>query len=234
MPGIYDPKVYDEKLSITTDEGWNVTEQLLKEEGLSVGHSSGANLAGALRLARRARRKEREGRHRHALRRSRRPLLRAPPLGAHVHMALIPYDVQTRAPHLAAAYPEEGCGVIFKGPNGLRAVPLKNVYDKYHARFPDQFPRTNKTAYRMEELELARQTETAEAAGEALVCVFHSHCDVGSYFSKEDSDMAAPDGIEMRPGIKWLVVAVDARKITVAKLFTFANGRFAEDESLRL
>jgi len=53
IPPIYEPKVHDEKLPIPTDEGWAVTDRLLTEEGLAVGHSSGANMAGALRLARR-------------------------------------------------------------------------------------------------------------------------------------------------------------------------------------
>jgi proteasome lid subunit RPN8/RPN11 len=110
--------------------------------------------------------------------------------------------------HVERCYPEEGCGIIFKGPHGLRALPLKNVYDKYHAKFPDQFPRTNKTAYRIDELELQRAVDAAESNGEKLAYVFHSHCDVGSYFSKEDSDMAAPDGIEMRRGFRWIVVGV--------------------------
>jgi proteasome lid subunit RPN8/RPN11 len=145
-------------------------------------------------------------------------------------MALMP-EIKT---HLEACYPEEGCGVIFKGPQGLRALPLKNVYDKYHARFPDQFPRTNKTAYRIDELELQRAIDAAESQGEKLFCVFHSHCDVGSYFSKEDSDMAAPDGIEMRPGLQWMVVAVDGGKTSTYKVFTYNNGQFAELESIGL
>jgi cysteine synthase B len=59
IPAIYEPAVHDEKLSIPTDEGWAVTERLLHEEGLAVGHSSGANMAGALQLAQRcAERKE--------------------------------------------------------------------------------------------------------------------------------------------------------------------------------
>jgi cysteine synthase B len=53
VPAIYEPRMHDEKLSIPTDEGWAVTERLLADEGLAVGHSSGANMAGALRLGRR-------------------------------------------------------------------------------------------------------------------------------------------------------------------------------------
>jgi proteasome lid subunit RPN8/RPN11 len=145
-------------------------------------------------------------------------------------MALIP---EIRA-HVEKTYPEEACGVIFRGPGGLRAVPLKNVYDKYHAKKPAEFPRTNRTAYRFDPIEQMRAVDEAEAQGETLVCIFHSHCDVGAYFSKEDSDMAAPDGVELHPGLKWMVVAVDQGKVSMYKLFTFADGRFAEDESDRL
>lgn len=52
VPAIYKEAELDEKLSITTDEGWQVTEQLGRG-GLLVGHSSGAALAGAYAIARR-------------------------------------------------------------------------------------------------------------------------------------------------------------------------------------
>jgi cysteine synthase B len=53
VPAIYDGSMLDETLSITTDEGWDMAERLAREEGLPVGHSSGAAAAGALRIARR-------------------------------------------------------------------------------------------------------------------------------------------------------------------------------------
>jgi cysteine synthase B len=37
-----------------TDEAWTVSDQLIRDEGLFVGHSAGANVAAALRLARAA------------------------------------------------------------------------------------------------------------------------------------------------------------------------------------
>jgi len=52
IPPIYDPALHDRKLSITTDAGWDMTDRLLKDEGLAVGHSSGAALAGAYQVAR--------------------------------------------------------------------------------------------------------------------------------------------------------------------------------------
>ena len=34
-----------------TDEAWDISERLAKHEGMLVGHSSGASLAGGLRIA---------------------------------------------------------------------------------------------------------------------------------------------------------------------------------------
>jgi cysteine synthase B len=53
VPPIYHPEELDGVLPMDTDEAWNVSERLAKEEGLLVGHSSGASLAGGLRIARR-------------------------------------------------------------------------------------------------------------------------------------------------------------------------------------
>jgi cysteine synthase B len=53
VPGIYHPEELDGVIPMDTDEAWDVSEGLAKHEGLLVGHSSGASLAGALRIARR-------------------------------------------------------------------------------------------------------------------------------------------------------------------------------------
>ena len=52
VPGIYDPTLADEDLRVGTEEAFEVTRCLARQEGLLVGISSGANLAGALRVAR--------------------------------------------------------------------------------------------------------------------------------------------------------------------------------------
>jgi cysteine synthase B len=51
VPGIYHPSELNGVLAMDTDEAWDVSDRLAKEEGLLVGHSSGASLAGGLRLA---------------------------------------------------------------------------------------------------------------------------------------------------------------------------------------
>jgi cysteine synthase B len=52
VPGIYDPSVADEDIGVSTEEAFELTRQLA-HTGLFVGISSGANLAGALHVARR-------------------------------------------------------------------------------------------------------------------------------------------------------------------------------------
>jgi cysteine synthase B len=51
VPAIYHPDELDGVIAMDTDEAWDVSERLARHEGLLVGHSSGASLAGGLRLA---------------------------------------------------------------------------------------------------------------------------------------------------------------------------------------
>jgi S-sulfo-L-cysteine synthase (O-acetyl-L-serine-dependent) len=53
VPGIWRPEgIVDRRLPMGTDEAWDTSERLAREEGLFVGHSAGAAVAGALRIAR--------------------------------------------------------------------------------------------------------------------------------------------------------------------------------------
>jgi S-sulfo-L-cysteine synthase (O-acetyl-L-serine-dependent) len=51
VPNIYDPKTPDEILPVATDDGWDMSDRLAAEEGLFVGHSTGANVWAAVHLA---------------------------------------------------------------------------------------------------------------------------------------------------------------------------------------
>src|SRR5688572_10363580 len=53
VPGIYDAAIADEDIGISTEEAFELTRELARS-GLFVGISSGANLAGALSVARQA------------------------------------------------------------------------------------------------------------------------------------------------------------------------------------
>lgn len=58
VPDIYDPSVVDEIMPVTTDEGWDMAEKCAELEGLYIGHSAGANVAAAVKLAERAQREQ--------------------------------------------------------------------------------------------------------------------------------------------------------------------------------
>jgi cysteine synthase B len=51
VPPIFDPKVPDRTMPISTENGWDMADRLAREEGLHVGHSSGANVFAALSIA---------------------------------------------------------------------------------------------------------------------------------------------------------------------------------------
>lgn len=143
--------------------------------------------------------------------------------------SLAPEELEKILRHLESVYPDEGCGVILRtAAGGYRSVPLANVYDRYHARDPERFPRTARTAYLFDPLAWLELSEAADREGASVACVFHSHADVGAYFSAEDREMAAPDGLPILTDTSYLVVAVDGGKASAAKLFWWSGEGFAE------
>jgi cysteine synthase B len=58
VPPIYDPTAFDELMPVSTDDGWDMADRLASEEGIHVGHSSGANLFAALTIAERLHREQ--------------------------------------------------------------------------------------------------------------------------------------------------------------------------------
>jgi cysteine synthase B len=61
VPPIYDATVPDRILPVTTEDGWDMADRLAHDEGLHVGHSSGANVFGAIKVAEEAQKKGRGG-----------------------------------------------------------------------------------------------------------------------------------------------------------------------------
>lgn len=53
VPEIYDRSQHDELVRVSTEDGWDMADRLAREEGLHVGHSAGANLFCAVKIAER-------------------------------------------------------------------------------------------------------------------------------------------------------------------------------------
>ncbi len=121
-----------------------------------------------------------------------------------------------------AEYPNECCGMIMASKDGealTRVRPCKNAQDKYHAVDPEAFPRQAKTAYFIEPIELLRIDKELSANEERIAAIYHSHPDVGAYFSEEDIRQAAPDGEPMYPGAAYVVLSVAQGKVDNHKIF---------------
>ncbi len=113
------------------------------------------------------------------------------------------------AAHGERDYPNEACGLVLGRPGDAaleRVVPMKNVQDRYHQRDPEQFPRTSRDAFRLDELERMRLLDGAAGLVERVL--YHSHCDAGAYFSPEDRAAAIHQDVELMPGVVNVVVSV--------------------------
>jgi proteasome lid subunit RPN8/RPN11 len=125
--------------------------------------------------------------------------------------------------HAAEGYPEEVCGFILLGGAVRRC---DNQQNKMHALDPETFPRTAATAYTLGGADvrfLADSTKTDQP----VRIIYHSHVNVGAYFSEEDARAATWDGELVYP-VDYLVVDVQADGAHGAKLFRFGDGRFLE------
>lgn len=142
--------------------------------------------------------------------------------------------VDAIAAHGERDYPTEACGVVLGRPDAAelaRAVPMRNMQDRYHQRDPEAFPRTGRDAFRLDELERMRVLEAAESEGLAERILYHSHCDAGAYFSPEDRAMAVRDGLELMPGVVHVVVSIRNGKRADAAAFHWNEERKTFDET---
>jgi len=75
---------------------------------------------------------------------------------------------------------------------------------------------------------MQRALEDGDAGGVPVKVIYHSHCDCGAYFSKEDQLVAAPDGEPVLP-VVYLVTSVRGGGVVDDhKLFVFKDGEWVE------
>ena len=126
--------------------------------------------------------------------------------------------------HGGRAYPGEACGLLV-GPEGgdIRvAIETANVIDELHAEDPEQFPRTSRTGYVVDPSAQYRIMKEADAAGEAIRGIYHSHADTGAYFSDEDKAQALPFGQPAFPDAVYIVADVQDGEARGAKAYVWS------------
>ena len=140
-------------------------------------------------------------------------------------------EIVARLAALCEADPErEVCGFVVRRGGALHVVPIANVADRYHAADPGAFPRTSRDSYLMDAKEQLRVHRELEAWGGEIVAVWHSHVEVGAYFSEKDRADAVVDGIQAVPGAEYLVLGVRGGRVTEVKRFRYEDGTFRESD----
>jgi proteasome lid subunit RPN8/RPN11 len=106
-------------------------------------------------------------------------------------------------------YPKECCGMVF-GPRAEavadRVRPCVNIQDQLHAEDPVQNPRDARTAYNLGASDLFALQKSLRGDTPAKI-VYHSHVDVGAYFSDTDQAAARMDDEPAYP-VEYVVVDV--------------------------
>lgn len=140
-------------------------------------------------------------------------------------------DEEARA---AFARDEESCGLLV-GPAGEARrvdgiVPMKNRANDLHRLDPETYPRTGRTYFDIDPLKFERLVREGEASGRPVKVLYHSHIDVGAYFSATDAEAATAGGDRPSHDVAYLVTSVRAGGVDERKLFVWdeASRSFVE------
>jgi [CysO sulfur-carrier protein]-S-L-cysteine hydrolase len=128
----------------------------------------------------------------------------------------------------AYARDEESCGLL-RGPaaEALRAdeiVPMENRANKLHALDPETYPRTGRMYFDIDPMKFARAVREGEGNGRPVKVLYHSHLDVGAYFSDTDASAATAGGEEPTYDLAYLVTSVRKGEVDEHKLFVWDPG----------
>ena len=122
--------------------------------------------------------------------------------------------------HAVKEYADECCGLVVVTGDGSTVVhACENIQNKLHEKDPVEHPRTAKTAYRMDDLQVSKILTATEETGGRLQAIYHSHIDCDAYFSGEDQNAAQFFGEPAYPGVTYLVVSVVEGRIENRKAF---------------
>ena len=127
--------------------------------------------------------------------------------------------------HGVEAYPEESCGFIVGNIDDAESLetvhPMRNIMNELHEEDPEQYPRTGRDGYMIDPREHMKLERSLKKEGKQIKVIYHSHPDVGAYFSAKDKEDALWNGNARYPGITFLVCATNQGKAGDAILADF-------------
>lgn len=138
------------------------------------------------------------------------------------HPLLTSAALQAMYEHARRDYPKECCGVVFGPKAGTAADQAKacdNIQDRLHAEDPVRFTRDARTAYNLDARDIFALQKSLRGESPAKI-VYHSHVDVGSYFSDTDQAAAQFDGEPAYP-VEYVVIDIRADGPRGAKQFAW-------------
>ena len=132
-------------------------------------------------------------------------------------MIKIPPEILNRCfTHGGETYPEEACGVLSgpaDDPTRLTGThPIENTLGRLHAEDPERYPRTPREGYVLDAAAYVKLERALAEEGKKIRVIYHTHVDVGAYFSEEDKKQATWGGEPIFPNLVYLVCGIKARK----------------------
>jgi proteasome lid subunit RPN8/RPN11 len=135
--------------------------------------------------------------------------------------------------HARETYPEECCGFVIGSRDSALADEARrcvNEQNRYHALDPERFPRTARIAYYLGGKDLRFLMQSFDTPRPVKI-IYHSHIDVGSYFSAEDIRAALgrepDDTAEPLYPVDHIVIDAQADHVAGAKMFRWDQGQRA-------
>lgn len=126
---------------------------------------------------------------------------------------------------------EECCGLLTgpaAEPRLVDAVkPMKNRAADLHRLDPETYPRTARQYFDLDPLAFERAVREGESAQRPVKVLYHSHLDVGAYFSDTDAEAAKMGGDAPAYDLCYLVLSVRAGVVDDHKLFVWNPARRA-------
>jgi proteasome lid subunit RPN8/RPN11 len=100
---------------------------------------------------------------------------------------------------------------------------MENRANKLHRLDPETYPRTGRMYFDIDPMKFERAVREGQTNGRPVKVLYHSHLDVGAYFSPTDAEAATMGGDAPAYDLAYLVTSVRSGVVDDRKLFIWAE-----------